>query len=816
VVICLSIKSSIVRLLVGVVFVLLMIFNFKFEGIEPTIDGKHVVGENVKPIIVVGDDIAYPPYSFLDENGDPSGFSIELVGAALEAMGYQAEIRLAEWSETVDALDSGEIDLIAGMFQSEERREKYYFSVQHSLSKGDVFALKGETIKDLESLRGQVVAVQKDDIVHEFLLKQDLDISFLEASNPEEALEYLQSGNAKYAAISKSPGHYYIDKNSYRDIRASDLKLAPNEFSVAVKKENENIMHIVNAGLRVLKENGKYQEIYDKWLGIYEPIDYKDLILKYGWGLVLIGVVIFVLMFWSATLNHRVRERTRELEKSKNELWETNQELEAAMGQLSATEGELRYQYDLLIEKQKELKQSEARNQALFRIMPDMIFIFNEYGNFIEYKGEEAQTLLKKEQFIGKNIEDIMEKDIAIKAIDKINETIKSKELQKYYYSMEYEGQTLHFESRMVPYQDNLVMAVVRNVTLETENKEYIEYLSYHDQLTGLYNRRFFEEELERLDRRENYPLCLIMADANGLKLVNDSFGHKVGDQLLIKVSEVLKELLPEERIARIGGDEFLIMIPNLDEIQAEKLIDEIRKRCQSEKIGAVDISISFGWAAKVDEEEDIHEVFNKAENYMYKKKLYEGPSMRGRTISAIVNTLHEKNLREAMHSKRVSKYCVEFAKILKLSHREIKEMETAGLMHDIGKIAVDEAVLNKPGKLDEEEYEEIKKHPEIGYRILSTVNDMADMAEIAFSHHEKWDGTGYPRGLKGKEIPYNARMVAIVDAFDAMTSERTYKKAMTEEEAGAEILRCAGTQFDPILAQIFVEKVLKQRVDEE
>lgn len=193
----------------------------------------------------------------------------------------------------------------------------------------------------------------------------------------------------------------------------------------------------------------------------------------------------------------------------------------------------------------------------------------------------------------------------------------------------------------------------------------------------------------------------------------------------------------------------------------------------------------------------------------MYRKKLFEGPSVRGKTISTIIRTLHEKNKREEAHSHRVSDLCEKMGMVLGLSYDNVKELKIMGLLHDIGKIAIDERILNKSGKLNEDEWDEIKKHPEIGYRILSSVSEMSEMARYVLSHHEKIDGTGYPRGLTGHEIPLQSRIISIVDTYDAITSQRSYREAMTEEYAVKELIRCSGTQFDKKLVDIFLKKVL-------
>ena len=250
-------------------------------------------------------------------------------------------------------------------------------------------------------------------------------------------------------------------------------------------------------------------------------------------------------------------------------------------------------------------------------------------------------------------------------------------------------------------------IGVSRNIMERKKSEQQVIYLSYHDQLTGLYNRRFYEEELNRIDTASNLPLTIVMGDVNGLKLINDSFGHVMGDELLMKVAEVLKKGCRKgDIIARLGGDEFVILLPKTDAYETQQIIKNISDLSLIEKVGSVDISISFGCETKNTEEEIIEEIFKKAEDHMYKKKLFESPSMRGKTIGAIIRTLHEKNKREEQHSHRVSELCKSMGELLELHEYGIQELKTVGLLHDIGKIAIDENILNKPGKLTEEEWE--------------------------------------------------------------------------------------------------------------
>jgi diguanylate cyclase (GGDEF)-like protein/PAS domain S-box-containing protein len=362
-------------------------------------------------------------------------------------------------------------------------------------------------------------------------------------------------------------------------------------------------------------------------------------------------------------------------------------------------------------------------------------------------------------------------------------------------------------------YRDGKIIGAVvtfMDISERKKSHEEILFLSYHDQLTGLYNRRYFEDELNKLDNPSNYPLTIVMADMNGLKLVNDSLGHAIGDELLKKVADVLKRGWGRNStIARLGGDEFVVLLPRTGLKETEQIIRHINKIAIQEKVENVDISISFGYETKTTKSESIQDVFKKAEDNMYKKKLLESPSMRSKTVSALISTFNEKNEREKAHSQRVSELCKSLGEALDLTSREIEELKSVGLLHDIGKIALEESVLNNPGKLSKEEWHQIRRHPEIGYRILSTVNDLAEMAEYVLTHHERWDGNGYPKGLKGTDIPLQSRIIAIADAYDAMISERSYRSPMSEEAAIKELEKGMGTQFDPTITKVFIKKVL-------
>ncbi|MGV8906038.1 MAG: HD domain-containing phosphohydrolase [Acetobacterium sp.] len=454
---------------------------------------------------------------------------------------------------------------------------------------------------------------------------------------------------------------------------------------------------------------------------------------------------------------------------------------------------------------------SEERNRAIVNALPDLVFILDGKGVFRDYHvNDESQLLLKKEAFVGKTLVDVFPGDIAIKGNYGIKQALQTGEVQMFEYSLTFPDGIHYFEIRMVKSNGDEVIGLTRNITERKKSRIYIEYLSFHDQLTGLYNRRFYEEEITRLDTQENLPLTIAMLDVNGLKLTNDAFGHLAGDEILKNVGAILtKKCRSFDVIARIGGDEFTILFPKTTSAEVTKIVEEIYQAASETDLGNSILSVSIGWETKTTMDQSMNDLFVKAEDYMYRKKLVESQSMRNRTLQAITKTLNKKNEREKIHSDRVSFISKRIGEAMHLDYEVIKEIEIAGLLHDIGKIAVSDAILNKPGMLTESEYDEIKKHPEIGYQLLKSVDAYSSIAEYVLAHHERLDGKGYPLGLRVGKIPFIAKIIAVADSFEAMASDRTYRKALGHDEIIKELRKHSGTQFDSEIVDILIDLIL-------
>jgi diguanylate cyclase (GGDEF)-like protein len=354
------------------------------------------------------------------------------------------------------------------------------------------------------------------------------------------------------------------------------------------------------------------------------------------------------------------------------------------------------------------------------------------------------------------------------------------------------------------------------DISDEKAKQDEITYLSNHDFLTGLYNRRFFVEKYTTLDKPKYFPLGIMMIDLNGLKIINDAFGHEAGDEALKKTSNILQKSFREQDfICRIGGDEFAIILPNTSNDKVESIKNYIIKECKKNNVNNITLSLAIGYEIKNNQMNlDADEILKSAENHMYKHKIAEGIIVRNHAINEILETLTNKFKFEDIHSKRVSQFCKHIGQAMGLKDEDVKELELAGMYHDIGKVSIPDYILTKPGKLTKEEFEIIKKHPEISYQILRAADEYSDLAMHALHHHERWDGKGYPSGQKKEEIPLFSRIICIADSFEAMTAYRPYKEMLSRDEAINEIARCSGGQFDPEIAKIFVKLIKTNIVD--
>ncbi|MBO5209040.1 MAG: HD domain-containing protein [Lachnospiraceae bacterium] len=329
------------------------------------------------------------------------------------------------------------------------------------------------------------------------------------------------------------------------------------------------------------------------------------------------------------------------------------------------------------------------------------------------------------------------------------------------------------------------------------------------DALTQLYTKQGFWQKLQILEREEVYPVTVIVCNANSIGLINDVFGWAKGNEMLRMVADLLRENLPQSAfLARLEDGNMAAVFTEVEQKYAEQLFENIRKLYQDANDTGIDSDLEYGIAVARNKEKSLEDAYREAIDSMRTKKLMNGSSKKSSLMDSLTQTLTESDYETEEHVERTKEMAIKLGRALNLTDADLGKLALLAVLHDIGKIAIPHSILLKPGKLTPEEWEVMKSHTEKGYRIASASPELESIAEHILHHHERWDGNGYPSGLKGEDIPLLSRIITVVDSHDVMVHDRPYHKAMSEEAAQEELLRCSGTQFDPHLVTVFLEVI--------
>ncbi len=518
------------------------------------------------------------------------------------------------------------------------------------------------------------------------------------------------------------------------------------------------------------------------------------------------------------------RHRYRVICKNGSTRWvEENTILEYKEGRAIREQGIL---YDITesVEMHSRLKTSEERYRSLFDHAPAIMLTMDSTGKitsanrycqeFFHYSDEKMKRMRIRDLMVESQDASYSSENLlnTVKSLagSPIELDIRTREMRTCTIQMTLDA----FATDNGTYE---IQAIAQDITRKKAIDEKVKYLSYHDKLTGLYNRAWFDERIKELNAQGLYPFTVIIGDMNGLKVANDLFGHTTGDTLLAVTAEILRQSCREtDIISRLGGDEFAILLPGTGEEAAREICNRIRNHCETTNMKPLNPSIALGYATKKDDTTSLEELMKEADDRMYRNKLNVSKSLRSSLIMSLQASLEEKTLETKDHAERIKTTALAVGRKLGLSDNLLDQLSLASAMHDIGKIGIPDSILTKPGKLTSDEWDVMKKHCEIGHNILNTSTNMQAVGEFILHHHERWDGTGYPKNLKGESIPLLSRIIAIVDAYDVMCHNRVYSHAKTPEDAVAELNRCKGTQFDPYIVDVFCEMVMNNEINME
>lgn len=457
--------------------------------------------------------------------------------------------------------------------------------------------------------------------------------------------------------------------------------------------------------------------------------------------------------------------------------------------------------YPELQDKLLDLERSNTRNRALITAIPDIILVSDMDGYIMPFSTrDEAKNAIITSILSHHSVHQLLKNEVY--------KVVRTRELESCQFSIKEHDKTLHFEARIHISEYNEILIIIRDITERTILEEELRRAAEIDGLTGLYNRLSFENKLAKYNKRRTKSFNILLLDIDGLKIINDTLGHLSGDLLIKSMANIIRTHFDHIGFtARIGGDEFGVIIPNCDINTIELSLMELNASVikHNEMSDTLKITMSYGYSHLESGVVNTDFMYQEADNNMYQNKLLKTSSTRHNTVKTLMKALEARDYITEGHADRMGALGREMGLRMKLSQAFIDRIELLTKFHDIGKVGISDTILNKPSRLNDNEYAIMKTHCAIGERIANESTELKDIAHLILKHHERWDGAGYPIGLEGADIPLECRILSIVDTYDAMTNDRPYRKALSHAEAVDEIIRCSGTQFDPDLVDIFL-----------
>lgn len=458
--------------------------------------------------------------------------------------------------------------------------------------------------------------------------------------------------------------------------------------------------------------------------------------------------------------------------------------------------------YPVLQQKLADLERLNDRYRTLIMTIPDIFLGCTKDHDIINYAPEERSN--------DELVSEILKNEEVMKELRGVIEFARKERIFiPYNFVFPFQNKIYYFETRINITETDEALVIIRDMTertlVETELRDLVE----KDSLTKLPNRRYFEEKLASFDGRFGEDFSIVLADIDGLKIINDTLGHLSGDRILVSFGRILFEQFGKlGALARVGGDEFGVILNGYPQEKIERLLDTIGERIQeyNKHADSFLMSISYGYSYMKSGTINVQTMYQEADDKLYQNKLLKESSNKSSFVKTLMKTLEAKDYITEGHAVRMEDQAISLGNAVGLSKNQMDRLRLLTKFHDIGKVGIPDKILMKPARLSEDEWRVMKTHSGIGKRIADASLELKEIAELIYHHHEKWDGSGYPSELMEKEIPIECRILAIVDAFDAMTNDRPYHRALSNEEAIGELIAGAGTQFDADLVDIFLD----------
>lgn len=466
---------------------------------------------------------------------------------------------------------------------------------------------------------------------------------------------------------------------------------------------------------------------------------------------------------------------------------------------------------DILITAQNKLLINDNKLRTYLNKAPYGVFITDENGTYVELNTEaENITGYSEEELVGMSHFDLLQENyrkkmhLYLKIMKQKDKGVVSEGMSNFVTKA---GEVRQWNIKAIKLEETRFLVFAEDVTEKQQYKKRVDYLAKYDTLTGLHNKGYMNIYIDEImNDTQHLPVSIIYSDINGMRRMNDDYGFAYGDKVIIKHANMLERVFGHKgTVCRMGGDSFSVVLPNTDMSECYRLVDILKDEIEKGSNDNLSYSAAIGCATHESNEYSWELSDRLAEDRMYSSKILNKDSLRSLVMNSFMKALYERSFETEEHVQRMKIVAEKIARKMGFNQYEINQVLLAAQFHDIGKIGVPDNILFKPGKLTDEEWTVMKRHSEIGQRIVSAASDMVSIGNIVLSHHERWDGKGYPNGLKGAQIPLEARIIAVADAFDAMTNNRVYRAKMSDVDAMKEISRCRGTQFDPNVVYAFL-----------